>query len=418
LILFLSRWRQQSLAWLVFFVIVVDLIGFGIVIPILPFLSPHLGGGTDDVAFILVSYSITAALVAPLWGRLSDRLGRRLILFICLLGGAASHFLLAASNELWMVYLSRAVAGAMAGSLPVATALIADASTPDQRSRAMGLIGRAFGIGLVLGPVIGGVLARSETDFALPCIVAGVLSASAALLALLLLPKPVSTAALRESEQTADVADAVPSMRAMLGHSGVLLFVGQFALHTCAVSASIYLFPLWVSDGLGWTAHEVGLFFGLVGIVMIVTQGNFLGRMTDRFGNMWVLRAAAIVFSLSLLLSTLASGALAMGVLGLLTFSAATLCLPVLNTIASHVVPPPWRGQFFGVTASSASFGRVGGPLIAATLLTYGDFGLAWFGTSTIVMLVVVWAVLKGSNPVSDLQLEEKPSPNPVGGGL
>ncbi|MEK9656689.1 MAG: MFS transporter, partial [Halieaceae bacterium] len=149
---FLSRWRRQSLAWLVFFVIVVDLIGFGIVIPILPFLSPHLGGGTDDVAFILVSYSVTAALVAPLWGRLSDRLGRRLILFICLLGGAASHFLLAASDALWMVYLARAVAGAMAGSLPVATALIADASTPDQRSRARGLIGRAFGIGLILGP--------------------------------------------------------------------------------------------------------------------------------------------------------------------------------------------------------------------------------------------------------------------------
>ncbi|MGA0433912.1 MAG: MFS transporter, partial [Luminiphilus sp.] len=288
----LSRWRQQSLAWLVFFVIVVDLIGFGIVIPILPFLSPHLGGGTDDVAFILVSYSVMAALVAPLWGRLSDRLGRRLILFICLLGGAVSHFLLAASNELWMVYLSRAVAGAMAGSLPVATALIADASTPDQRSRAMGLIGRAFGIGLVLGPVIGGVLARSETDFTLPCLVAGVLSASAAVLALLLLPKPTPKAADRANADADGASAPVPPIRMMMGQRGVLLFVSQFALHTCAVSASIYLFPLWMSQGLGWTAREVGLFFGLVGVVMIMTQGNFLGRMTDRFGTIWVLRAA------------------------------------------------------------------------------------------------------------------------------
>lgn len=400
-----------------FFVIVVDLIGFGIVIPILPFLSPHLGGGTDDIAFILVSYSIMAALVAPLWGRLSDRLGRRLILFICLLGGAGSHFLLAASNELWMVYLSRAVGGAMAGSLPVATALIADASTPDQRSRAMGLIGRAFGIGLILGPVIGGVLARSDTDFALPCIVAGVLSASAAVLALLLLPKPTPKTASPVGESIDGVTVPAPSSRAMLGHPGVLLFVSQFALHTCAVSASIYLFPLWVSQGLGWTAHEVGLFFGLVGFVMIVTQGSFLGRMTDRFGTIGVLRAAAISFSLCLLLSTVASGALAMGALGLLAFSAATLCLPVLNTIASHVVPASWRGQFFGVTASSSSFGRVGGPLIAATLLTHGDFGLAWFGTSTIVMLVVGWSILQGQDPMGGLQLDEKSLAGPVGGG-
>ena len=118
----LDRARRQSLAWLVFFVIVVDLIGFGIVIPILPFLSPQLGGGTDDIAFILATYSVAAAIVAPIWGKLSDRVGRRRILGICLLGGAVSHFLLAIADTLWLVYVSRAVAGMMAGGVPVATA--------------------------------------------------------------------------------------------------------------------------------------------------------------------------------------------------------------------------------------------------------------------------------------------------------
>ncbi|MEK9656702.1 MAG: MFS transporter, partial [Halieaceae bacterium] len=253
-------------------------------------------------------------------------------------------------------------------------------------------------------------------DFALPCIVAGVLSASAAVLALVLLPKPAPTSQPQVGELAAGDVAPLPSLRAMLGASGVRLFVLQFALHTCAVSASIYLFPLWVSQGLGWTAHEVGLFFGLVGVVMIVTQGNFLGRMTDRFGTIWVLRAAAVTFSLSLLLSTVASGALAMGALGLLAFSAATLCLPVLNTIASHAVPAPWRGQFFGVTASSASFGRVGGPLIAATLLAQGNFGLAWLGTSAIVMLVVGWSILQGPNPIGGLKISESSSTSTAGG--
>ena len=387
----LHRWRQQSLAWLVFFVIVVDLIGFGIVIPILPFLSPQLGGGTDDVAFILVSYSVAAAFFAPVWGRLSDRVGRRRILGICLLGGAASHFLLAASDALWMVYLARAVAGVMAGSIPVATAVIADASSPDQRSRAMGLIGRAFGVGLILGPVIGGLLARNDNDFTLPCIVAGVLSGMAALMTFTLLP------ASQPHRPDEGAASTSISLFQLVQRSGFFLFIAQFCLHTCAVSAAIYLFPLWVADGHGWQAQEVGLFFGLVGVVMIVTQGNILGRMTDRFGNVGVLRGAALLFSASLLLSGWVSGIWAMTLVSLCVFSSATLCLPILNTIASHLVAPSWRGQFFGMTASSSAVGRVLGPLIAAVLLAYSGFAMAWTGMGLLVGLIVIWSLTDGA---------------------
>ena len=395
---FITRVRQQSLAWLVFFVIVVDLIGFGIVIPILPFLSPQLGGDTDDIAFILATYSVAAAIVAPIWGRLSDRVGRRRILGICLLGGAVSHFLLAIADTLWLVYASRAVAGMMAGGVPVATALIADASTPEQRSRAMGLIGRAFGIGLILGPVIGGVLARSETDFMLPCLVAGVLSVVAAALAFVLLPAGKA----RDDRADTAVGNAPPApLREIVKRSGLPLFICQFCFHTSAVSASVYLFPLWVANSLGWQAREVGLFFGLIGVVMVVTQGNILGRMTDRFGNLWVLRGAALCFSASLALSAVATQAWTMGALGLLLFSAATLCLPVLNTIASHLVTPASRGQFFGVTASSAAFGRILGPLFAAALLAQGGYGLAWLGTSAVVLLVVMWSLLFGHGVTS-----------------
>ena len=394
----IDRARQQSLAWLVFFVIVVDLIGFGIVIPILPFLSPQLGGGTDDIAFILATYSVAAAIVAPIWGRLSDRVGRRRILGICLLGGAVSHFLLAIADTLWLVYMSRAVAGMMAGGVPVATALIADASTPEQRSRAMGLIGRAFGIGLILGPVIGGVLARSETDFMLPCLVAGVLSVFAAALAFILLP--ADKARDGHAEAAVDEDPSAP-LRGIVKQPGLPLFICQFCFHTSAVSASVYLFPLWVANGLGWQAREVGLFFGLIGVVMVVTQGNILGWMTDRFGNLWVLRSAGLCFCASLALSAIATQAWAMGALGLLLFSTATLCLPVLNTIASHLVTPASRGQFFGVTASSAAFGRILGPLVAAALLAQGGYGLAWLGTSAVVLLVVIWSVVFGNGLIS-----------------
>ena len=404
----ITRVRQQSLAWLVFFVIVVDLIGFGIVIPILPFLSPQLGGTTDDIAFILATYSVAAAIVAPIWGRLSDRFGRRSILGLCLFGGAMSHFVLAIADELWLVYVSRAVAGMMAGGVPVATALIADASTPDQRSRAMGLIGRAFGIGLILGPVIGGVLARSETDFAVPCLVAGALSSLAGILAWLLLPARSSRSASVDAsaDGTTERVDNNP-----VNAPERWLFIAQFGFHTCAVSAAVYLFPLWMAHDLSWQAREVGLFFGLVGLVMVITQGNLLGRMTDRFGSLRVLRGAALCFSVSLALSSVASGEWFMATLGLMVFSAATLCLPILNTIASHLVGPASRGRFFGITASSAALGRIVGPLIAAMLLSQGGFSAAWMGTSAVVLMVVVWAFTLGRQLPTALPEGNDPAP-------
>jgi MFS family permease len=262
----------------------------------------------------------------------------------------------------------------------------------------MGLIGRAFGVGLIMGPVIGGVLARSETDFALPCLVAGVLSAIAAALAFALLPEGRVGAA--DGEPTSAETQHV-TLRETLRRPGLPLFICQFCFHTCAVSASVYLFPLWVADGLAWQAREVGLFFGLIGIVMVLTQGNILGRMTDRFGNLWVLRGAALFFSGSLALSAIADGAWLMGLLGLTVFSAATLCLPVLNTIASHLVAAASRGQFFGITASAAAFGRILGPLVASALLAKGGFNLAWLGTSGVVMLVVAWSLTFGTRLVA-----------------
>ena len=395
-----ARRRERSLTWLLFFVIVVDLIGFGMVIPILPFLSPSLGGSEADIALILASYSMAAAVAAPIWGRLSDRLGRRRILSICLLGGAISHALLAASDQLWLVYCARTMAGMASGSLPVATALIADNSQPARRARAMGVIGRAFGIGLILGPVVGGVLSFSESEFALPCQVAACLSLLAAIMARILLPEDapiVANSAIAEGDRVAE--DAVTKKRplsswALLQQSRSKLFVCQFVLHTCAVSSAVYLFPLWVAAYLGWQAREVGLFFGLIGVAMLLTQGNFLGWLTERFGGIPVLRVAALVFSLSLLASAGARDFWLMAGLGLTMFAAATLCLPILNSIASEAVHASSRGQFLGLTASAAATGRILGPLLASTLLMRGGYSAAWLGDALVVLLVVLWTIL------------------------
>ncbi len=235
--------------------VLIDLIGFGIVIPILPFLSPQLGADKFDIALIIATYAAAAGLVGPMWGRLSDRLGRKPVIVICLAGAALSYVMLGLANELWMIYVARGFAGVVAGNFGVASAMMADITPPQERARGMGILGSAFGIGLVIGPVLGGLLS-TDNSFTLPCIVAGGMSVLAIIAALLFLPESLSP---EKRQQNREHQDSAPkqSVLAMLRENKVTLLVSQYTVHNTCVSAVGYMFPLWVADYLGWSAREV-----------------------------------------------------------------------------------------------------------------------------------------------------------------
>jgi len=377
---------------ILFGVVLLDLIGFGIVIPILPFLSPQLGADKIDIALIIVTYAAFAGISGPFWGRLSDRVGRKPVIMVCLAGAAVSYVMLALASELWMIFAARAFAGIMAGNLGVASAMMSDITSHEKRAKGMGMIGAAFGLGLVLGPVLGGLLAGDSGSFTLPCLVAGGMSLLAIAAAALFLPESV-TPQRRASNLRQQRDGSRLSTWAMLHQTGSRLLVVQYVLHAGAISSVTYLTPLWLGDQLGWGAREVGMVFGVQGAIMVLLQGGLLGTLVRLAGEWRLLRVCIASFMLGLWFMVFASGMPSMLAALYLAMSGATLCMPLLNTITSQRTSHQLRGQMLGTTASAASWGRVLGPLLAGANLTLFGYVGAWLGCIVLVMFYLAWAL-------------------------
>ena len=369
-------------ASLLFAVVLLDLIGFGIVIPILPFITPQLGGSEFDIALIIASYAVFAAIVSSFWGRMSDRFGRKPVLMLCTFGAAGAYLLLAFASELWMIYAARSLAGIMAGNFPVASAMMADITPPKDRAKGMGVVGAAFGLGLVLGPVMGGLLSGPDGSFTLPCLLAAVMSMLAVLAAWLFLPES------REFGEESHLAPRQGLWQVLRASQSRLLML-QYFLHTGSISAVTYLFPLWVYALLDWKAREVGIVFGVVGAIMALNQGVLMGRLVGIAGELVLLRVCISLFLAGQLLAMFASGAPAMVGALILALGGATLCMPVLNAMTSRRGEVDDRGRLLGAAATAAGVGRVTGPILAGALLTVGGFRVAW--ALPLLMVAAYW---------------------------
>jgi len=381
---------------LLFGVVLLDLIGFGIVIPILPFLSPRLGADKIDIALIIVTYALCAGLCAPHWGRLSDRLGRKPVIMICLAGAAVSYVMLGLASQLWMIYVARGFAGVMAGNFGVASAMMADITTPRNRARGMGMIGAAFGLGLVLGPLLGGLLSGGGDSFTLPCIVAGGMSVLAIIAAAFFLPESLSPEK-RAANRVQQMQGGQGSILAMLRATGNRMLVFQYVLHNASISSLTYLFPLWVGDLLGWGAREVGIVFGIQGLVMAVLQGVLLGPMVRALGELRLLRFGVSICLLGLVIAVFADTMPLMVGSAFIAMSGATICMPLLNTIVTHRTPHDLRGRMMGTTGSASSWGRVVGPLLAGANLALFGYAGAWVGCVVIVFFYLLWTLQERS---------------------
>lgn len=361
---------KRSPLLVIFITVFIDLIGFGIVIPVLPYYAsePGFGASPREIGLLFASYSVMQLFFAPVLGRLSDRYGRRPILLASLLGTSLGFFILGFATTLWMLFLGRIIDGISGGNISTAQAYIADVTTKEDRAKGMGLIGVAFGLGFVFGPAIGGIMSRWGIH--VPFVFAGVLAFANAILLYFTLPETVTRD--HPARISAARGRGWKQLRAALRQPRLALVLGIFFLSIVAFSIMTTSFSLFLMFRLGYDAWDNGWIFAFVGVVSALIQGGLIGKLVKRFGEPPLVITGALLFSASLF-ATPFVGPVA-GLLGILSIGALSsignaLMAPSLTSLASKSAGASEQGGVLGVTQSVASLARAVGPSIAAFLI-------------------------------------------------
>ncbi|MDA8017473.1 MAG: MFS transporter [Thermoanaerobaculia bacterium] len=364
-------------------VVVIDLIGFGVVIPILPFYAESYGASATVLGLLLTSYAGMQFLFAPVWGRLSDRYGRRPILLSTIAGTALALTGLGLASALPWIFVARIAGGMFGANISVASAYIADATDEDERTKYMGLLGASFAVGFILGPAIGGVLA--PYGYHVPLLLAAGLAAANWVLAFFQLEEPV------------DVSQGVGKDETTVRSGGRFAWPSSrrarwiclaYFVFVYSVSHLETVFAFLMMDQFGFDARQVALILVLMGIIMAGVQGGAIRPLARRFGErrLWIvgtlilapcLAIVPFVGTLWILLLPLAAASIGRG-----------LVHPSMLSLVSRASEKEERGLVMGTFQSSASLARVAGPLAAGALY---DWRLtAPFLAAAVLMLVVL----------------------------
>ncbi|RMG18190.1 MAG: MFS transporter [Deltaproteobacteria bacterium] len=379
----MARRSPLLIVWITVFV---DLVGFGIIIPLQPFYVETAGGSGLEVGLLFASYSLAQFVFVPLWGRLSDRIGRRPVILLTLVGTGLSFFLFAAAYDslLWL-FVSRILAGFFGGNIAVAQAYVADVTDEANRARGMGLIGMAFGLGFVLGPAIGGALALLGPVW--PPAFAGAMALANALAAAFRLPESHALAA-RDTEFRWLDARGWQAARAdgSLARLFALVFLSTFAFANMETT-----FALLAKRNLGLERSGAALLFVFIGVISAGIQGGLIGRLARRFGPARLVLTGTSVLALALLLAPWVHHLATMLAICLLLAVGTSLNRPSLNTLISYRAGST-QGAVLGTAASLGSLARVAGPAAGGVLwdLRY------WlpYAVGAAVMLVAVLLAL------------------------
>ncbi|MDS0282593.1 MFS transporter [Haloarcula onubensis] len=411
--------RRRGLA-IVLAVVFLDLLGFGIIIPILPYYTRSFPGGTEFVIGLLAaSYSLTQFVFAPLLGSLSDRVGRRPVLVLSLSGSVLAWTLFGLADALWLLFVARLLAGAMGGNLSTAQAYVADVTPPERRAAALGYIGAAFGLGFIFGPGIGAVLSFDATiagvdavapagvpitRFSLPSFAAALFSLCGVVVALAFLPESRTPG---PDTDRSERPSPVGQLRAAVVTPDLRELLAAFFLVSFAFSGVTVMFIPYVADVYGYTATQSALLLTYIGLLAVLTQGVLIGRLTARYGSVALSLGGAALLAAAvgaLPFSSALGGAFpdltgvapfltgdALGLLAILTL------LPVgngvlsvtLTALVSQRASADLQGSAFGVTQGAGSLARTVGPPVMGGLYAAVGFWAPFVAGSLLLLPVI-----------------------------
>ena len=354
----------------IFTTVFIDLVGFGIVIPVLPFYAEGtvFNATPRMVGLLFASYSIMQLIFSPILGRLSDKYGRRPVLLLSIIGTGIGFLVLGFATTIFMLFLGRILDGITGGNISTAQAYIADITTQENRAKGMGLIGAAFGLGFIFGPAIGGILSRWGIQ--VPFFFAAALCFANAVLLYFRLPETVTAdhpaKNLAGSRSFRNVLNSLKKPRLAFVLIIYFLFIVAFSIMTTS-------FSLFTMFRFGYDAQHTGYLFAYVGVIAVIIQGGLIGRLVKRFGELPLVIVGALCFAISLFAVPFvgpAAGGLAALLVGGGVFSMGnSLATPALTSLASKSVGPAEQGVVLGVTQSVASLARAFGPFLAAVLI-------------------------------------------------
>lgn len=352
----------------IFLIVLVDVLGLTIILPLLPFYAESMGASPRVVGLLVSAYAVCQLIAGPPLGHLSDRVGRRPVLLVSQIGTCIGFIILGFAQTLWLVFAARIIDGLTAGNLTVAQAYIADVTEPENRAKSFGIIGIAFGLGFLVGPGISGYLAQfGET---LPIFAAAALSFTSIVCTYFLLPSAVPHPHPELEGGTSRWGSLVESFRdKQLAPLLWQFFAFTFAFSTFFSGFALYAERRFVHNGMPFGTKEVGYLFAFSGLVGVLIQGGGMGRLVKMFGESRLVQMGFVTMTVSFVILAGVHGIpLLLVAIGLLTFGSAVL-RPSLTSLITKRAARHRQGMVIGIMQSLMSVAQIVAPLIAGFLI-------------------------------------------------
>lgn len=388
-----------------FLTVFIDLLGFGVAVPVLAFCAKEYGASGMTLGLILGSFSLMQFFFSPIWGRLSDRVGRRPIIIGSLLGNVIGFATFAFASNVIMLFAARIITGIAAASVPTAQAYIADSTDETNRAKGMSLVGMAFGFGLVLGPPLGGILSSWGVDLhvapnLLPGAAAALLSTTALMMAIFGLPESLTS----QSQSTEKRFSPIDRETwTLFFRTRGLRFAGlSLAVLMCTLASLAPILVLVGRDRYNLVAREVGYLLGVMGIVVVILQLTATHRLAQRFGDIGAGMVGAIALAIGLLLVPLTNSLVVLVIATCLMGMGQGLVNPTLSSYISKVAPTSHRGGILGLAHSLNALARVAGPPIAGLAYDHYRAPGALLSMAVLVMIGIALAMRVARLPECD----------------